>query len=531
MIPLLTAGEMRLLDDHAVGAVGIPGVALMETAGRAVFNRLMFHFSAKAESGPTAVVCGKGNNGGDGFVVARCLLNKGFQVSVLLLGNQSSVSGDALVHLRAFLGSGGATIEVDENNKAQAIKEIRRSVLIVDAILGTGLKNDVRGLAAEAIAWINAASSASGSPVFSVDIPSGASSDSGQVYGSAVKADVTVTFAYKKRGHRLHPAAGLAGRIEVADIGIPPNSLKLIHPGLFEVEEDDFAGLLKRPPNSHKGVFGHVCVFGGSEGMTGAPGLAAWAALRSGAGLATVAWPLGPGAEERFPLEIMTAPLRRVKEASLENDCGEKVWDETLLPSARRASDLADAIVVGPGMGTSAGAAAFLKGILSENGPPVVLDADALNLIAQYDDVWSQNLRKIVMTPHPGEAARLLKTTSAEVQKDRVIAAEKLSKRFDCAVVLKGAGTLIATPGGITILVSLGNPGMATAGMGDILSGVLGAFIARGLDVLTASRLAAYVHAMAGDFAADDKGREGLAASDVVEALPEAVQRIADRTL
>jgi len=520
VIPLLTAEEMQSLDAHAIKDIGIPGPVLMETAGRGVFNRMMFHFSEKIEEGTAAIVCGKGNNGGDGFVIARCLLNKGFRPTVLLLGAKNDVKGDAAVHLNAYVNSGGKIVEVSAGATEEAKSEIKRACVIVDAILGTGLKDDARGLAAEAIGWINS-SRKPGARVVSVDIPSGASSDTGRICGAAVRADLTVTFAYKKRGHRLHPAAELAGRIDVTDIGIPPSALELINPGLLELEEADFKDLPSRPSDSHKKTFGHVYVLGGSQGMAGAPGLAALAALRSGAGLATVAWPLGPAAEARLPLEIMTARLG----ASGSTKC-EGVWDENLLETASSAVEKADAIAIGPGMGVSQGAAAFLKGFLEMEGAPVVIDADALNLIAKHEDVWTGNKRTAIMTPHPGEAARLLKTTTAEIQKDRVYAAESLARRFGCSIILKGAGTLIASPGEATALVPLGNPGMATAGTGDVLTGVLAAFMARGMSVLAASRLAAYTHAMAGDFAADDKGMDGLTASDVIDALPEAVDRI-----
>ncbi len=287
MIPLLTAEEMRALDGHAIAEAGVPGAVLMETAGRAVFERLWSAFGERLRMGDAAVVCGRGNNGGDGFVVARCLLNRGCRVHTVLLGGRDGVSGDAAVHLGALLGSGGTILEIGPDHGASPPEGLRRSVLVVDAVLGTGLAADVRGLPARAIGWINGA----GLPVVSVDIPSGVSSDTGQVCGDAVRADLTVTFEWPKRGHYLHPGAALRGRLAVVEIGIPRSALGTLTPGLWAMEPSDARGRVVRDPAAHKGVLGHVVVFGGSPGKEGAPGLAAWGALRAGAGLATVSAP------------------------------------------------------------------------------------------------------------------------------------------------------------------------------------------------------------------------------------------------
>jgi len=516
VIPVLTAQEMRAVDAHTISRVGVPGTVLMENAGRAVFERIAERYGDRLRGGPVCVVCGKGNNGGDGFVVARYLANRGCRVTAYLLGRREEVTGDAAVHLQACLGSQGRIVEVGEGNRSEAEEAVRRSALAVDAVLGTGLVSEVRGLAAAAIGWLSSASA----PVISVDIPSGVSSDSGQVCGDAVRADSTVTFAYPKRGHFLHPGAALAGHLEIADIGIPPSALREIRVGLFCLEDRDFRGKLPRPPDGHKGTFGHLFVFGGGIGKTGAPGLAAWAALRSGVGLATVAWPAGLGGDSRLPLEVMTEPLPGAEP-------GGAGWDRNTWEAAAGLLERAAALAVGPGMGTGPGAFRFLEGLLRAPGPPAVLDADGLNLVSERPELWQTRRRTVVLTPHPGEAARLLGKSPADVQADRLGAIRELVGWYGCPVILKGAGTLVAEPGSEVFLVPKGNPGMATAGSGDVLSGVVGALLARGLTPLDACRLGAYTHALAGDLAARRAGADGLVASDISENLPQALKLLA----
>lgn len=517
MIALLTAAQMRALDAHTIGAVGVPGAVLMETAGRAVLRHLWDAYRAEASGGPVAVLCGKGNNGGDGFVVARCLHHLGCRVTAILLGSRDAVSGDAAVHLGAYRGSGGRLLEVSEANRRQAQARVSEAALVVDAVLGTGLAAEVRGLAADAISWMGAATC----PVVSVDIPSGVCADSGRALGAAVRADLTVTFGWPKRGHYLYPGAALRGRLEVAEIGIPPAALGRVRPGLWCLEEHDFRGALVRAPDVHKGSLGHVVVLGGTPGKAGAPGLAAWGALRAGAGLATLAAPAGALQGARLPLEVMTEALGSPREG--------EGWDAALWAQASPLLGRASAVVVGPGMGTAPGAGGFLSRLLDAQGAPAVLDADALNLLAGSPGLWAGRRRPMVLTPHPGEAGRLLGISAADVQADRVGALERLCSRYGCPVILKGAGTLVGAPGEPAHLVPVGNPGMATAGAGDVLAGVVGAFLARGFEAAAACRLAVYVHGLAGDLAAGELGQEGLVASDLLAALPRALVRLDSR--
>lgn len=517
MIALLTAAETRALDAHTIEAVGVPGPVLMEAAGRAVFHKLWAAYGREASGGPVVVLCGRGNNGGDGFVVARCLHNRGCRVTAVLLGSREAVGGDAAVHLAAYRGSGGHLLEVAGENRREAETSVSAASLAVDAILGTGLAAEVRGLPAEAISWLGAAPC----PVVSVDIPSGVCSDTGRICGAAVRADLTVTFGWPKRGHYLYPGAALRGRLEVAEIGIPPAALGQLSPGLWCLEEDDFAGALVRPRDAHKGSLGHVVVCGGTAGKAGAPALAAWGALRAGAGLATIAAPAGALQGARLPLEVMTQALGSPREGD--------GWDAGLWAQASLVLGRASALVVGPGMGTAPGAGGFLARLLGEEGPPAVLDADALNLLAGAPGLWAGRRRAMVLTPHPGEAGRLLGVSSAHVQADRVGALDALCARYGCPVILKGAATLVGAPGEPAHLVPVGNPGMATAGTGDVLAGILGAFLARGLAPGGACCLAAYAHGLAGDLAAGEVGEEGLVASDLLAALPRTLARLDSR--
>ncbi len=509
MIPLLTSAQMGELDARTIQQAGVPGPVLMETAGRGVFRALWDRYAQRARAG-VVVVCGRGNNGGDGFVVARCLLNKGVRVRTVLLGSRDRVSPDAGVHLAAFLGSGGTLTEVGSDG-AGLEAAVSGAPLVVDAILGTGLRSEVRGVAARAIEAVNRA----GAPVVSVDVPSGVDADTGGICGQAVRADLTVTFAWPKRGHFLFPGAALRGDLVVVDIGIPPGFLRPGAETLRLLEGADLAGLVVRPADAHKGTLGHVWVAGGSPGKTGAPGLAAVGALRAGAGLVTVVHPGGLDVGGRLPLEAMTAPL------GAEPRWTAAAWDALPAEAAR-----AGAWVVGPGMGTSEGAGAVLGRIL-EQAVPAVVDADALNLLAAGGErVWS-GAGPRVLTPHPGEAGRLLGIPAPRVQADRVGAALDLARHFRCAVILKGAGTLVTAPGEPVWLVPTGNAGMATAGTGDVLAGVVGAFLARGMRAVDAALAGAWVHGVAGDLAAARRGAEGMTAGDLVDALPDAMNRVA----
>jgi ADP-dependent NAD(P)H-hydrate dehydratase / NAD(P)H-hydrate epimerase len=501
-ILVLGSAAMREVDRKTIQDIGIPGAVLMETAGRACAEAVQERLP-KNSVGKVGVLCGKGNNGGDGLVAARYLINAGHRVDVYLLTKAEQLQGDAAQNYRILERLG---FPVHEINQAAALKSLDLSGcdVLLDAIFGTGLSTEVRGLMAEAIRAINAASV----PVVSVDIPSGVSCDSGAVLGVAVKANHTVTFGYPKCGHLLYPGASLCGDLSVADIGFPPD-LAPQGPGQawLLTDQDIAAHVSRREPDAHKGRFGHLLVVAGSTDKPGAAGLCCHAAMRSGAGLVTLA--ARPEVLNRVvsgPVEFMGAPIENY--AQLQSLCQDK-----------------QAVVLGPGLGTDPVTAQWVRKAVAELGLPMVVDADGLNLLSEHLDLLRQAPAKRILTPHPGEMARLLQITTAEVQRDRMGCARGLASSHGCVVVLKGAGTLVAQPDQ-TIHFSLpGNPGMASGGTGDVLTGIIGALLCQGLDAAWAGAVGAYVHGQAGDEAAQVRGQHSLIASDLIEFLPQAFRR------
>jgi NAD(P)H-hydrate epimerase len=517
VIPVLTADEMRRADRRTIDEVGLPGPVLMENAGAAVARVVEERFP---RSRRVVVLCGRGNNGGDGFVVARRL---GDRARAFLLGAREEVEGDARTHLLACEGSGGrVTVVPDPDAWPVALRAVEDADLIVDAVLGTGLRSEPAGLAREAVLAL-AERFEAGVPVVAVDLPSGVPSDGGAVDWPAARATVTVTFAAPKRGHVLPPACHHVGDLVVADIGISAQSLAVAGPSLFLLEDRDVAAAFPlRRRGAHKGDFGHVLIVAGSLGKTGAAVLAAGGALRAGAGLVTVATP-----EPCLPVvaaaraEAMTEPLPATPRGGL---------DEAALP---RLLDLAaerDAVVLGPGLGQEPGTRALVRAFVRACPVPLVIDADGLNALAAAagEPAALDALRRdpaTVLTPHPGEMARLAGQPTAEVQRSRPETATALAGRTGALVVLKGERTLVAEPSGRAAVAAAGNPGMATGGTGDVLAGVLGSLLARHGALLSATA-AVVVHGRAGDLAARERGEEGLTAGDVVEALPAAIDSV-----
>ncbi|MCI0589967.1 MAG: NAD(P)H-hydrate dehydratase, partial [Planctomycetes bacterium] len=382
---------------------------------------------------------------------------------------------------------------------------------ILDALLGTGTTGAARGRILEAILAVNA----SGCPVTSVDIPSGLSGSSAEVPGPCVEADVTLALAALKIPHAFAPACRFAGRIEVLDIGIPAAALEAEKVDLLWVDAQHAASLLpRREPESHKGSFGHVLILAGSRGRGGAAALMARACLRSGAGLVTVAT---PGSAQAIVAscvpEAMTEPLPETQEGSLA---------PAALPILRKLIEERDVLAAGPGLGTGPGAAAVVSALAAEGLRPMVLDADALNVLPSGGGAIAGGERRVILTPHPGEAGRLLGRAAPEVQRDCLGSVRLLASRCGATILLKGFRSLTGTPDGSIRVNSTGNPGMATGGSGDVLAGIAAAWLAQGLDAVDASALSAFVHGLAGDLAADDKGTISLVAGDIVEALPRA---------
>lgn len=513
MLPVLTAEEMRRLDRRAIDTLGIPGSTLMENAGRGAADEIVRLLPRGGRGLRVAVVCGKGGNGGDGFVVARRLKQRGARVAVWLAARPDEVGGDAAAKLAALRRAGLRPVTVeDERSLTQALGD---ADVVVDALLGTGARGAPGGVIAGAIAAINA----SGRRVVSLDIPSGLPADGGPPEGEAVHADVTTTFAALKRG--LVTGAGLdwAGRVVVVDIGIPAAE---VGRGIttFVLEAADVARHLpRRSPSAHKGTYGKLLIVAGSVGKTGAAALAARAAMRAGAGLVTVATPASQQPiVAMLVLEAMTEPVPETAARSISSKARETL---------DRLAEARDAVAAGPGLGLDDDTQALARELARSLRRPLVLDADALTALAGHLDVLRGAPKPRCLTPHAGELARMLGRSIADVERDRIETARAFATAHGVYLVLKGAGTVIAEPGGAVYVNPTGNPGMASGGTGDVLTGIIGAFLARGLEPGTAVKTGVYLHGRAGDVAAGRVGEEALIASDVIAALPDAFASVA----
>ena len=514
-VEILTGEQMRRADRRAIDELGIPEQQLMEAAGRGVAERMLAGVPDLGRR-PVVVLCGGGNNGGDGLVVARHLAGAGVSARTLLLVDPGRLRGAARDSLDAARAAGLIIEHVtDDAGWDRAAQAIRPGALIVDALLGTGVHGPARGLIGRAIEHLLR----SGVEVVSVDLPSGADADVGTIAGPVVRARRTYTLCRPKRCLVLEPAAACAGAWSVVDIGIPDACVAAERDTLEWLDADAAATLLPaRAADAHKGRFGHLLVVAGSRGKSGAAVLVARGALRAGAGRVPGATP-GPAQ----PLvavqqaEVMTEPLPATAGGALARDGGRVALD--LLASR-------SALALGPGLGTAEETAETVRHILRERSGPGVVDADGLNAMTSWSGVAASSL---VLTPHPGEAARMLGGDTAGVQSDRLAAAQALAARTGAVVALKGRRTVIAAPDGRTSINASGNPGMATAGTGDVLTGVVGAFLARGLAPFDAARLAVFAHGDAGDRAARRRGEDGIIAGDLADMLPRALAALARR--
>ncbi|HZO36884.1 MAG TPA: NAD(P)H-hydrate dehydratase [Solirubrobacteraceae bacterium] len=491
--PLPDAQAMRDIDRWAGEQGGISSLELMERAGRGLADAV----ARAAPKGPIAIVCGGGNNGGDGLVAARLLLAASRDVHLMLLSSADELTGDPAVNLRRLLEAGGATIVVPFGTEL-----LRDAAAIVDCVLGTGFSGVPRAAARAAIDAINAAPAAA---VIAADVPSGVDASTGEVPVVAVRATATVTFAAAKPGLWIHPGKGHAGQVEVLDIGIPAGAPVKADAGLIGSQVLDV--IPRRRPGSTKFTSGYVAVCGGSPGLTGAPSLAAAAAMRAGAGYVTVCLPeaLQPSFAARQP-EVMTLAL----------------------PSRRTAAAVLDkatrgALVVGPGMGRGSDAQQLARELAHRAELPLLLDADGLNAHAGHIEKLAARSASTILTPHEGELARLLARDATEIRARRLHHARQAARRGRAVVVLKGDDTIVARPDGLVGINAVSAPGLATAGTGDVLSGVLAAMLAKGLDPFTAACAGVRLHALAGMLAAERVGSaEGVIASDVVACLPQA---------
>lgn len=512
---VITAEAMKRLDRKAIEEFGIPGMVLMENAARGTVSAMFHHFPDLLKK-RVGVFAGRGNNGGDAFAVSRYLLNRGIACRVYLLTAKGEIKGDAAANLQILSRMGGEVLEVVDRKGFKARREeMAGNDLLVDGIFGTGLNAPVKGFFHEIIDFINSLRR----PVVSIDIPSGLDADNGQVLGTCIKASLTVTYGLAKRGLLIQPGAQYCGTLVIVDISLPGSLIEAESLKDHLIEGAEFGPFLApRNPDVHKGDFGHLLVLSGSPGKTGAAAMVCQAAMRVGTGLITLGIPesLNPIMEVKLT-EAMTEPLPETK-------------DKTLALSAqRRINELCsrkDALAIGPGLSLHPETARLIQRIVKSINLPAVIDADGLSALVGQMDSIRKNRGDLILTPHPGEMARLLGSTVQEIQHNRIQAAREFAQENGVILVLKGARSIVASPKGDVFINPTGNPGMASGGMGDVLTGMVGGFLAQGIPPLEAAKLGVYLHGLVGDFVASQKGERGMAARDMIEETPKVLRAL-----
>lgn len=499
---ILSAEAMREVDRIAIEELGIPSLVLMENAAIGVVDAIGEIYE-EAES--AAIFCGPGNNGGDGLAIARHLAVRGYDVQVFLVSGRRGMRGDAEVQLGICRRQGLSIQEVaDEDGVVEALEEAREADLIVDALFGTGLSKPLEGMLADLVEGLNDLPV----PRVAVDLPSGLNGSRSEPLGPHVVADLTVTFAAPKIVHVFPPASEAVGELVVTDLGIPPELVDEAGEGggpLHLLTGEELSNLIpEREPDSHKGDYGHALIVAGSPGKAGAAILAARAAVRAGAGLVTAAVPESIlDVVDLGSIESMTLPL----------------------PSLDRVLDALEGksvVAMGPGLGQEKETGEAIRRIALEVSLPLILDADGINAFAGRAAELAGRGAETVLTPHPGELGRLLGIPASEVQEDRIEAARRAAAQTEAVVVLKGHRTLVVTPGGEVHVNATGNPGMASGGTGDVLTGLIAGLLSQGLGALDAARLGVYLHGLAGDLAAARTGEASLTAGDLLTYLPAA---------
>jgi len=517
------ASEMRELDRRTIEEFEVPGEVLMDRAGYGIAD-IARHLARTSGLGDALIqlFAGRGNNGGDAFVAARYLKKMGFNIEVYFAGEASAVSGDALKHLLKMRSEGIALRELPTLEDWEMLRATPQAAgdILIDGLLGTGITGPARGPVVGAIQVINAF--ARRGLVLAIDVPSGLNSDTGRADGDVVVADLTATMGLPKRGLVFPPALPVVGTVEVIDIGVPPALTEPLTSSVDMITIDDVARILggRRSRISHKGSYGHVLLIGGAPGYAGAIGMAAMAAVRSGAGLVSVVTPksVAPVVAGMVP-EAMVHGAESNAEGSLAANA---------LGGLDNDLSSYDAILVGPGMTPHSDTGEVLKYVLDAPGS-VILDADALNVIATGPNLLATKRNGVILTPHPGEMARLLGCDTATVQDDRFDAASRAAEKFGATVILKGAGTVVAQEGHAPRVNLSGNPGMATGGMGDVLAGLTAGLAAQGMSPADAACAAVHIHGRAGDSVALLPSQAGMTATDVINELPQVFRGIQGR--
>jgi NAD(P)H-hydrate epimerase len=509
-----TAEQMQELDRKAIETYRIPGIVLMENAGRGATEAISNAFPDIGKR-KIAIVAGKGNNGGDGFVIARYLLNRAVSVKVYLLADPKALRGDAETNFQIFQRMKGEVISVPSSKDYQKMKkELEKFDLLIDAIFGTGLDAEVRGYYREVIDHLNTLQR----PIVAIDIPSGLDANTGKPLGTAIRASLTVTFGLPKVGHLIPPGPDYVGEVKLIDIGYPKKLVEEEKVQTHLIEEEETRGWLFTPRrlDSHKGDYGHLLVIAGSVGKTGAAAMACEAALRMGAGLVTLAIPKSLNAIMEMKLtEVMTEPLPETPKQTLSL----RAFNSIL-----RLCENKKAVIIGPGVGTFKETQSLVLRLIRAINLPIILDADGLTALATQPKILPIANRSLILTPHPGEMARLIRSTPKEVQDDRIGITRSFSQSHHVHVLLKGYRTLVATPKGEVFINPTGNPGMASGGTGDVLTGMIGGLVCQGYDILQSLQIAVYLHGLAGDKVARDLGEKSLIATDMIAKIPALVQ-------
>lgn len=491
---LLSSEQMKHCDSDTITKIGIPSLVLMERAALAVVDE-MYHECCDLRS--VLVVCGSGNNGGDGFAVARLLDEQGVRVTAAFVGNEESLSEEAAIQRQICENCG---IKISSNFMQ------REYTTIVDAIFGIGMSRDIEGKYAQIIDWINQQAAY----VVAVDIPSGISADTGKVMGRAVQADLTVTFAYRKIGHVLYPGTEYCGKVVRREIGITADRFQGGIPSVFTYGEEDLSRIARRRPYSNKGTYGKVLLIAGSNGMSGAACLSAMAAYRSGSGLVRV-----------FTPECNRQIIQTYLPEAIITSWTEECFPESELESALAWSDVAG---IGPGCGTDHMANEILEYVLAKYRKPLVIDADGLNLLSKKPELLYETGASVVLTPHIGEMMRLTQNTKEDILEDILMAAKQFARKYRVVCALKDARTIVSN-GTRTYVNTSGNNGMAVGGSGDILTGIICGLLAQGMPAFDAAALGVYLHGLAGDAALEARGAYGMIARDIADRIGEVLVR------
>lgn len=510
---LISSKQMKGMDEKAINEYSIPGIILMENAGIKTLE-VIKNIKNELKNLKVIILIGKGNNGGDGLVIARHLINSEAVVDVFLLEKLEQLTKDTTANFNILTKMKANIFPLIEEKDIKRLIESMMDVdVIVDAIYGIGFKGSLNDFENDIVEMVNK----NRASIVSVDMPSGVEADTGKVCGNAIRADYTVTFALPKIGQILGRGSEYVGKLIIVDISIPMNLLNDKDLKINLIDQVMIKKFLKKRDNdSHKGTYGHVAIIGGSVGMSGAVILASSAALRSGAGLVTAAVPESlVSVVESIALEVMTKPLFETKDKKISFKALSEI--ENLLK-------IVSVCAIGPGMGKCYDANNIIKSVVKKSNIPILIDADGINALDGNGKILKDAKVPIVITPHPGELAKLTGLTVEEIQKNRLDVAKKYALEYGVILVLKGYKTIIASDKGEIFVNTTGNPGMATAGSGDVLSGIITGFIAQGLNSLDASIVGVYIHGLVGDLVAQREGQRGLVASDLIEYLPDTLK-------